>query len=410
MRRTFYQWGISPICVLTFVACGRDPSFKTIAAEENLSGTTTADGSNPNGFPDEIIRQFGELPPGLQKDCLDAGMSESECLSLSAFSYDTVQPDLGGKMDILFVVDSSGSMAEEQASLGANFGSFMNELGNLGIDFRVAVTSTDVCQSQKPSNLSEIRCPVRGASSYLQGGFVGNSSNKILTTNTPNVETKFEQNTNIGISGSGFEHGLTAARLGIEKSLNNQNPSLLRNDAFLSVIVVSDEEDDGIGLGMADSFNHVNYVAQGLTTFRYTDDDFISYLHTIKGEGQFSVSAITGVIDQATGRLCQSPNGNPAEEGTQYIKAAQKTGGSIQSICASQWDNLLASLGGDFGAQISQIVLEQHALPQSIQVRVDGTLSTYWTYVEASNSVKFSADHLPSPGSNIEIKYLGIKK
>ncbi len=55
-----------------------------------------------------------------------------------------------------------------------------------------------------------------------------------------------------------------------------------------------------VSLGMRDSFSGVKFVEQGLTTYSYTDDNFISYLHSIKSEGQFSVSAITGLIDPAT--------------------------------------------------------------------------------------------------------------
>ncbi len=44
----------------------------------------------------------------------------------------------------------------------------------------------------------------------------------------------------------------------------------MRSDAFLAVIVVSDEEDDGIGLGKMDVYTGHNYVAEGLTSVNYT--------------------------------------------------------------------------------------------------------------------------------------------
>ncbi len=356
-----------------------------------------------------ILAKYEQLPPDQKKNCEDVGIKQEDCINLSAFSLSTTQPELGGKMDILFVVDSSGSMAEEQASLGENFGSLMGELERLGIDFRVAVTSTDACQSSLPSDLSQRRCPMGGPSSFLQGGFIGANGKKILTPTTPNVEALFDQYTNIGVNGSAFEHGLTSAFLGLQKSLNGQNPSFIRQNAFLSVIVISDEEDDGIGLGMKDAFSGVSYITQGLTTYRYTDDDFISYLQSIKSEGSFSVSAITGVLDPATNQICRSTNGNPLELGTQYINAAKKTGGSLQSICDDRWDNLLESLGGDLGAQISQIVLEHRALPQSIVVTVNNIQNSDWSYVEAAHAVKFNANALPPPGSAISITYLGVK-
>src|SRR5262245_51904437 len=49
------------------------------------------------------------------------------------------------KVDILWVVDSSGSMAPKQARLASNFNNFVDQLVNANppIDFHIAVISTD---------------------------------------------------------------------------------------------------------------------------------------------------------------------------------------------------------------------------------------------------------------------------
>src|SRR5262245_34619860 len=46
------------------------------------------------------------------------------------------------KMDLLFVIDNSGSMGQEQTNLIANFPNFINVLDMSGLDYRVAVTTT----------------------------------------------------------------------------------------------------------------------------------------------------------------------------------------------------------------------------------------------------------------------------
>ena len=46
------------------------------------------------------------------------------------------------KMDVLFVIDNSGSMGQEQTNLIANFPAFITVLNNSGMDYRVAVTTT----------------------------------------------------------------------------------------------------------------------------------------------------------------------------------------------------------------------------------------------------------------------------
>ena len=77
-----------------------------------------------------------------------------------------------GKVDVLWVVDSSGSMSEEQAYLGDNFNAFITEIAALGIDFQTAVTSTDVCEDTVPDDLALRACPLNyggNAATRLRG-------------------------------------------------------------------------------------------------------------------------------------------------------------------------------------------------------------------------------------------------
>lgn len=53
------------------------------------------------------------------------------------------------KVDILWVIDDSGSMCQEQESLGKSFKSFMNALKTAGrIDPHIAVTTTNMCEKK----------------------------------------------------------------------------------------------------------------------------------------------------------------------------------------------------------------------------------------------------------------------
>jgi hypothetical protein len=312
-----------------------------------------------------------------------------------------------GKVDILWVVDNSGSMAEEQAYLGQNFQAFINQLSTFNADFQIAVTNTDVCDDTIPSDLSLRKCPASyggSAATHLRGSFVGDSGRKVLKRGESDLLTRFASYTALGTNGSGFEHGLNAAQMAVQKVVAGQNESLLRSDAFLAVIVVSDEEDDGIGLGMTDAYSGYNFFTKGLTTYRYTDDDLISYLSGVKGAGKFGVSTITGTR-LANGSMCSAPHSQPLEEGTQYLSAARKTGGISQSICDTNWNNSLAQMGLDLGAQISQVVFEKEPLADSIVVKVNGVVSTAWEYLPATRALRFNAGSLPPPGAQVRIDY-----
>ncbi len=309
------------------------------------------------------------------------------------------------KLDILWVVDNSGSMQEEQDNLANNFRSFVTHLKDRDIDFQLAVTSTDICGDQPNSY-----CPdwIFMGNYYhpgyqpLRGTFQGTWGNTVLKSDQANLEEIFMANVTLGTVGSGAEHGLTAAQLAIEKSLisNTKNSGFMREDSFLAVIVVSDEEDSGLKLH-----------AQGYTNYLYSDTDFIEFLKTHKKEGEFSVSSIVGTIDPQTGKVCQTPEGTPVEEGKQYIKATEKTGGLTASICDQDFAKSLQALGGDLSSQVSQVVLTAKPFPFTLRVYVDDVEYTdYVDYIESQNAVRFHPDRLPTPGKQIKITFFEQKE
>ena len=314
------------------------------------------------------------------------------------------------KVDILWIVDSSGSMAAEQDYLGTNFGAMINALLQNQSSFQTAVTTTDICQNVDPSTLplDQRYCPVDGggsAATHLQGQFIQTSGNPAVLGNfTPNLMNVFSSYTHVGVNGSGFEHGLKAAQLAVQKTLTGANANLIRPDAFLSVIVVSDEDDNGIVLSQTDPYSGENFWNLGLTRFKFTDDDFIAYIKSVKGIGNFAVSGIVGTRN-ADGSLCTAPSGQAAQEGTQYIKAAQKTGGTIQSICSTNWNTSLTNIGSDMGAQSNQFVLNANPINGSIRVTVNGAVETHFSYTSGNNAIRFDVGHVPVDGDQVNVQF-----
>lgn len=333
--------------------------------------------------------------------------SDETGLNLVPRTYEVVQ-GAAGKLDILWIVDTSTSMGEEQQNLGQNFNKLIAKLQQTGHDFQTAVTTTDVCQDTIPANLAERVCPVDNyagtEATHLRGSFVGDTGRKVLRSSDSDLIAKFTQYVSLGTDGSNFEHGLWGAKLAIDKVVGGDNENLIRSDAFLAVIVVSDEEDDGIGLSQTDGNHFRNFFEDGLTTFRFTEDDMIDYLKTVKGEGNFSISGIVPTRN-ANGSLCSAPHSQPSEEGTQYIKAAQKSGGVIRSICETDWSSAMATIGGDLNAQTSQITLPSTPYLAAIKVYVDGVLTSAWTYNEGNNAIKFDAGNVPPQGAQIKVAY-----
>ncbi len=144
-------------------------------------------------------------------------------------------------MDIVFVVDDSGSMSSAQAKLRSNFPLMVNALNNFktksnaDLDYRLAVTSTDTTRSDL----------TRGG----KGGFVSSAScaagpaRAWLERTDPNVADAFGCRAVLGTSGSATEKPLEALMLSVTARTADQNKNFLRDDALLAFFILTDEED-----------------------------------------------------------------------------------------------------------------------------------------------------------------------
>jgi hypothetical protein len=271
--------------------------------------------------------------------------------------------------DVLFVVDNSYSMMEEQANLGANLQSFLSFAQGQGVDFQIGVTTTDVRQSPEGQH----------------GALVG--IDPIIDPTTPNREGVFSANVNVGIEGAPDEQGLEAAYLALSPAnLAGPNAGFLRPGALLAVVIVSDEEDQSV-----DPNNPANYRALNF---------YQSFFQSLKPNGAFIFSAIVGTSNPS----CTSPNGT-AYYGPRYIQLAQATGGVVSSICDPNWGQSLANIGvRSFGLKKS-FELSSQPVPATISVMLDGSpaASGSWTYDAVNNVVNFAVE--PPSYTTISISY-----
>ena len=165
------------------------------------------------------------------------------------------------KVDILFVVDNSGSMSEEQANLARNFPVFMDQLTALqGGDFHIASVSTDLgagagttqAQCNRPLGDKGIFCNAQIPNPMVPGTWqprdfcqtCGVNNQRFLQTMNPNfagnIRDVFSCMSRFGTAGCGFEHSTEALRLSLDAP---ENAGFLREDAYLAFILITDEED-----------------------------------------------------------------------------------------------------------------------------------------------------------------------
>jgi len=169
------------------------------------------------------------------------------------------------KVDILFMVDDSSSMAPLQAKLQAGFADFMTALENLpgGVpDLHLGVVSSSMGAGR---NASVDHCPSGGDQGILHNAKVGSTcagvtltdsylsvrtdatSGQVVTNyGSASLANAFGCISALGDQGCGFEHQLASVlrALGADgAAAPEQNAGFMRPDAFLAVVLVTDEDD-----------------------------------------------------------------------------------------------------------------------------------------------------------------------
>jgi hypothetical protein len=184
----------------------------------------------------------------------------------------------GAATDILFVVDDSGSMSQEQEELAANLGAFIDALVNapVRLDVRVGVTNTSVHGFAPANQTTYAPASPSAGVPYPAGTIVAvvqdpegvGSAGKLvygwdpakatttwggarILSNGPNLTRDFKANVLQGISGSGKEQPLAAMALALGKASNVGDPNFgfLRAGARLAVVILTDEDDCSSPLG-----------------------------------------------------------------------------------------------------------------------------------------------------------------
>lgn len=290
------------------------------------------------------------------------------------------------KVDILWVVDSSGSMGPKQARLAANFQGFINQLvaAMPPIDFHIAVTTTDTDDSAvrgklREWNLAGTRDDFIACAPDMAGNVTCNTGG-----NTATAVMAFNQMAQVGTSGSPQERGLYAAYLALTNPVNISTDAVVRfvrPEASLYVVFVSDEDDASCspltrqpvctadpGCRCASDTNLSSAGNWGSTEY------FTRFFETYKGYGNgdaVAVAAITAIDPDAgvpsqfgdtsphvgccrnlNDRSAGCPSGGANDGGFEisyfggrYLQLAAQTGGVAVDICQDDFSGALASLG-----------------------------------------------------------------
>lgn len=278
-------------------------------------------------------------------------------------------------VDVMWVVDNSGSMGEELDLVRDNFESFITEFVGLGLDYHLAVITTDM--------------DTKGQRGQIQGNVISPASADPIA--------EFLAAVDLGSSGSGSERGTDAVQAALtDPLLSGGNSGFLREDAALAAIVLSDEDDSS-------NVSQSSFVSwfQGLKS----DHERVSFNAIVGDPSGPGILDFGGCSDLVGTDLLQ------ASAGDRYVDVAAATGGIWRSICYEDYDETLAHVSLSSAGMVTTWYLSQTPTNWGlIEVYVDGTRWYYslldgFTYDEADNSITFHGDALPPAEAYVLVKY-----
>jgi hypothetical protein len=268
------------------------------------------------------------------------------------------------KLDVLWVIDDTPSMDDEQAALAEALSVFAEGLDEAGLAWQVGVVRTDISGED---------------AGVLQG------LPWVITPALDDPALALAEAAAVGLTGQPPEAGLAAAWLALTEPLRSSlNRGLRRSDAALHVVVVSDGDD-----------------ASELVLGGSPDEAFTLFLEeeTIRTSQPAVLSALVG--DAPDG--CAGPGGS-AQPGSRYIAVAEATGGVVLSICEPDFSPLVSALAQDTVPWPVLFELTERPVRGTIRVEVDGVrLDEGWTLQTTPTAIVF--EQPPAAGAEIQVRY-----
>ena len=299
LRNQTFLLGLSLVTIVSFTNCGQPGAIDLKAADQPSSAIQGLDPARPTAKK--------LVPKSLAID---------------------VNSSTNKKLDVLVVIDNSGSMATEQANMAQRFNTFIDELN--GLDWQVGIVTTDVSQD------TELR---DGRLIPFRGGFTGRvitSQMDLATAKDSFAQTIQRSDPNA----SGDEQGIAASYRAIERSqvAGSDNSALFRADAALAIVIVTDANESPKG---------------GVATLR---NDPAKLISLIKGIAPQKAISINSIIVKSGDKACLSVNGNESY-GTVYEAASGSTGGVIGTVCAADYASQLTLIGQTAAGLVNSITL-----------------------------------------------------
>jgi hypothetical protein len=330
-------------------------NFFALAAAMGLAACAPGDPGNGGNNGDDDSASHPDADP-------NAGFIDAAPFIDAGGFYDGGGQQNGAcdKIDILFVVDNSGSMEEEQANLATNFPAFVDVIENYTtsggdhLDYHLAITTTDRNFTENDM-IPGIPIPFPSPHFGNDGKFqVGNNcgfpgGRRFLQKGDANVRAAFSCAAKVGTDGDSSEMPLEATKLALlDRIQDGYNSGFLREDALLAVVMLTDENDCSV------SGDPVDVTSLDICLQANPVEQYLAALDALKGgeRGRWAAAVIAGPGPGT----CESTFGS-AEEATRLKQFTTAVGQNavFSSICAGDLATSLHDAFETFGIACENI-------------------------------------------------------
>lgn len=269
------------------------------------------------------------------------------------------------KVDILVVIDNSGSMGYEQSSMAQRVQNMLSVIR--GLDWQIGITTTDPRSTANGGDGKLL--PITGGG----GRYILDSS-----MNEASAQTQFGNTVQTGFTGSGSEQGINATYRAVERSQSTSDPNhqaLFRTGSHFAVVLISDEDESA-------------------NTVKNDPNNLLQLVHnTWNGQKAFSFHSI---ITKPGDTQCRSTYG--AAYGNRYQTMSNLTGGIIGSVCETDYAAQLAGIGQGVRNTLKVITLQCPPI-QSAGITVTLNGSPYTAQTPSVDGVNLVFPSELPPGS-----------
>lgn len=213
-----------------------DTNAKKVDKKKSKSGDSkkdsdTKDDDDASGIPDD-----NDSGKGVKKDGPDEGSEADQC----------------DKIDFVFVIDDSRSMAADQLGLISEFPNFIKVLNayrtkdGRPLDYRIAVTTSSISYEITSENESYKGDDglFRTTNSSADGRSCWSEKRRWIERSDKDLTERFSCAAQVGVNGLGHEMQMLALNMSLENRVaSGDHEGFLRDDALLAAVILTDEDD-----------------------------------------------------------------------------------------------------------------------------------------------------------------------